>query len=321
VCVDIEAIDFDHLEQQNFSLLLHKMCSHFALYDRDIEKRRQLDQLRGKSILFSASLFLAVPCVDLRLSAAYLAAHPAKDFQSLAAVEDINSRRTVAEKLADFHTSWGGVAVLHPPFHVVETRAEAARLAGQFRRGATPIAFSLPWVCKPEVADGVPESHSLGMVTAPEGLTEPPEIPYILEPFVNHGGEIVKVYVLGDTMLQLRRPSLPDVVRGGEPARVGPFYEPFGRISNPNALPSDAKVRVLPEDEQQRVPELSEALLALTVAELKHRLGVDLFGVDLIRDSETGNYLIIDVNFCPGYYGVSNVFEKLLDLFRERLKL
>jgi len=103
--------------------------------------------------------------------------------------------------------------------------------------------------------------------------------------------------------------------------RVGPFYEPFGRISNPNALPSDAKVRVLPEDEQQRVPELPEELLALTVAELKHRLGVDLFGVDLIRDSETGNYLIIDVNFCPGYYGVSNVFEKLLDLFRERLKL
>jgi hypothetical protein len=248
-------------------------------------------------------------------------AHPAKDFQSLTAVEDINSRRTVAEKLADFHTSWGGVAVLHPPFHVVETRAEAARLAEQFRRGATPISFSLPWVCKPEVADGVPESHSLGMVTAPEGLTEPPEIPYILEPFVNHGGEIVKVYVLGDTMLQLRRPSLPDVVRGGVPARVGPFYEPFGRISNPNALPSDAKVRVLPEDEQQRVPELSESLLALTVAELKHRLGVDLFGVDLIRDSETGNYLIIDVNFCPGYYGVSNVFEKLLDLFRERLKM
>lgn len=32
--------------------------------------------------------------------------------------------------------------------------------------------------------------------------------PYLIQPFLNHDGVIVKVYVLGDTLLQLRRPSL-----------------------------------------------------------------------------------------------------------------
>lgn len=236
-------------------------------------------------------------------------------------MRDINCRKTVAEKLASFRVERGKVAVLHPPFLVVSSHQEAASLAAQMKSGEKKLPFALPWVCKPLVADGVPESHNLGMITAPEGLSEAPEVPFLVEPFVNHGGEIVKVYVLGDTMLQLRRPSLPDVLPGNFPAVDGPFYAPFGRISNPNALPSDAKVRALPEDESERVAVLDDQLLEATVSELKHRLGVQLFGVDLIRDSQTGDYLIIDINFCPGYYGVSNVFEKLLDLFRARLKL
>ncbi len=81
---------------------------------------------------------------------------------------------------------------------------------------------------------------------------------------------------------------------------------------------------------------LPDNLLKSVVAELKKRLKleeflcfcfaphllvsrVELFGVDLIRDSKTGDYVVIDVNYCPGYYGVSDVFHKLLDLFAKRL--
>ncbi len=48
---------------------------------------------------------------------------------------------------------------------------------------------------------------------------------------------------------------------------------------------------------------------------------VELFGVDLVRDCRTGDYVVIDINYCPGYYGVDHVFKKLLDLFVKRLRM
>lgn len=47
---------------------------------------------------------------------------------------------------------------------------------------------------------------------------------------------------------------------------------------------------------------------------------VELFGVDLVRDCRTGDYVVIDINYCPGYYGVDDVFKKLLDMFVKRLQ-
>lgn len=74
-----------------------------------------------------------------------------------------------------------------------------------------------------------------------------------------------------------------------------------------------------PED-AQTVPLLSDEALRRVVAELRARLQVTLFGVDLIRDCETGDYLIIDVNYLPGYYGVTDVFPRLLDVMLARTR-
>jgi hypothetical protein len=117
-----------------------------------------------------------------------------------------------------------------------------------------------------------------------DGLLEVP-FPYLIQPFLNHDGVILKVYVLGDTLLQLRRPSLENV-QIGVPVNEGPAFVPFGRISNPNALPGDklrnsidglcrakmlisSKVRALPSEDIALLP---DNLLQSVVAELKKRL-------------------------------------------------
>lgn len=268
VRVFVEALDFDRLEEQGFDLIVHKMCTQIALHGRDVRMTRELDLLD-----------------------AHFAAHPERAFDALAAVRAINDRATVCQNLATLRVTCPDGTVSQPDFVLVNDLKEAEALLA---RGGP--SFALPWVCKPRVADGVPESHNLGTIVRPEGLLQAP-LPCVLQPFVNHDGEIVKVYVLGDVVTQLRRPSLPNVQRGVAVAE-GPAFVPFGRISNPNSLPSEAKARAVP-DERLSVPLLPAPLLSAALVELKRRLGVALFGVDLVRDTETGAYLLIDVNYCP----------------------
>lgn len=138
-------------------------------------------------------------------------------------------------------------------------------------------------------------------------------------PFTHNGVLLFSVYVLGDIIVQLRRPSLPNV-QTGVPVTEGPGYVPFGRVSNAGAANGgEDSCKVLPEDEQN-VPAPTEELLRALANEIKARLDLKVFGMDLIRDTKTGDYLIIDINYLPGYYGVPNVFENLLELMYKHVQ-
>ena len=58
----------------------------------------------------------------------------------------------------------------------------------------------------------------------------------------------------------------------------------------------------------------SPALLSALVREVRARLGLSLFGMDLIRDAATGDFHLIDINYLPGYYGVPGVFDEILSM-------
>ncbi len=47
--MEVEAVDFERLEEQNLSLVLHKMCTHIALYNTDQRLRRELDLLASET--------------------------------------------------------------------------------------------------------------------------------------------------------------------------------------------------------------------------------------------------------------------------------
>ncbi|KVH97334.1 ATP-grasp fold [Cynara cardunculus var. scolymus] len=155
--------------------------------------------------------------------------------------------------------------------------------------------LSFPVIAKPLLADGGSNAHDMSLVFNNEGLTKGFELepPMILQQFVNHGGVIFKVYVADDYVKCVKRSSLPDVSEetmekmGSECGGVMKFSQISGAVTS---MSGDEKVTM-------PAPEFIEA-----VAEgLRVALGLHLFNFDMIKDDKRDEYLVIDINYFPGY--------------------
>ncbi|OQU91072.1 hypothetical protein SORBI_3001G106900 [Sorghum bicolor] len=147
--------------------------------------------------------------------------------------------------------------------------------------------LSLPLVAKPLVA----KSHELSLAYDPTSLTKL-EPPLVLQEFVNHGGVMFKVYIVGDAIRVVRRFSLPNVDEGDLLNNAGVFR--FPRVSCAAASADDA-------DLDPGVAELPpRPLLEILARELRRRLGLRLFNIDMIRQHGTRDrFYVIDMNYFP----------------------
>jgi len=152
----------------------------------------------------------------------------------------------------------------------------------------TRAGLSLPLVAKPLVA----KSHELSLAYDPTSLTKL-EPPLVLQEFVNHGGVMFKVYIVGDAIRVVRRFSLPNVDEGDLSNNAGVFR--FPRVSCAAASADDA-------DLDPCVAELPpRPLLEILARELRRRLGLRLFNIDMIREHGTRDrFYVIDMNYFPG---------------------
>ncbi|XP_022725207.1 inositol-tetrakisphosphate 1-kinase 3-like isoform X4 [Durio zibethinus] len=157
----------------------------------------------------------------------------------------------------------------------------------------TKAGLKLPLVAKPLVVDGSTKSHELFLVYDQFSLSEL-EPPLVLQEFVNHGGVLFKIYIVGDAIKVVRRHSLPNVSKC-ELAKVAGII-PFPRVSSASASADDA-------DLDPGVAELPpQPLLERLAKELRHRLGLRLFNIDMIREHGTRDvFYVIDINYFPGY--------------------
>ncbi|KQK13439.1 hypothetical protein BRADI_1g10140v3 [Brachypodium distachyon] len=163
--------------------------------------------------------------------------------------------------------------------------------------------LSLPLVAKPLVA----KSHELSLAYDPTSLTKL-EPPLVLQEFVNHGGVLFKVYIVGDAIRVVRRFSLPNVDEGDLSNNAGVFR--FPRVSCAAANADDA-------DLDPHIAELPpRPLLEILARELRRRLGLRLFNIDMIREHGTRDrFYVIDMNYFPGYGkmpGYEHVFTDFL---------
>ncbi|XP_024356898.1 inositol-tetrakisphosphate 1-kinase 1 [Physcomitrium patens] len=172
--------------------------------------------------------------------------------------------------------------------------------------------LTFPVIAKPMVADGSAKSHAMFLLFNTRGLNKL-KPPMVLQEFVNHGGVIFKVYVVGKYIKCVRRKSLPDVneeqVSTDEPL-------PFSQISN---MVSGATM-----DENVAKAELPPANFIADVANgLREALGLRLFNFDVIKDLKAGNHFhVIDINYFPGYAKMPSyetvLTDFLLDLRHEK---
>ncbi|XP_027163534.1 inositol-tetrakisphosphate 1-kinase 3-like isoform X3 [Coffea eugenioides] len=140
----------------------------------------------------------------------------------------------------------------------------------------------------------------IGRVTVPRQLvftTDPSSIPHEVTKEglkLPLGGVLFKVYIIGEFIKVVRRFSLPDVCKRELSKIAGVF--PFPRVSCASASADGA-------DLDPKVAELPPSpLLEMLARELRLRLGLQLFNIDIIREYGTRDlYYIIDINYFPGY--------------------
>eukprot|EP00249_Psilotum_nudum_P021372 c28085_g5_i1 orf=2-715(-) len=137
------------------------------------------------------------------------------------AIQHLNNRQSMLQNVADLNFSDCGGKVKVPRQLVVT--GDPASISYSVAKSG----LKLPLVAKPLVVDGTAKSHALSLAFSEICLSEL-DPPLVLQEFVNHGGVLFKVYVVGDTVKVMRRFSLPDV-HGCEPVKLG--IVSFPRVS------------------------------------------------------------------------------------------
>ncbi|XP_010520810.1 PREDICTED: inositol-tetrakisphosphate 1-kinase 3-like isoform X3 [Tarenaya hassleriana] len=203
------------------------------------------------------------------------------------AILHLRNRQSMLQCVADMNLSdsFGRVGV--PRQLVIKKDASSIPDA------VSNAGLRLPLVVKPLVADGSAKSHELSLAYDQHSLRKL-EPPLVLQEFVNHGGVLFKVYIVGEAIKVVRRFSLPDVSRRELSKSAGVFR--FPRVSCAAASADEA-------DLDPSVAELPpRPLLERLAKELRRGLGLRLFNLDMIREHGTRDrFYVIDINYFPGY--------------------
>ncbi|KAK8580476.1 hypothetical protein V6N13_143563 [Hibiscus sabdariffa] len=200
--------------------------------------------------------------------------------------------------LEDYRQTHPEVTVLDPPdaiqhLHNRQSMLQCVSDMNLSNSYGKVAGLILPLVAKPLVADGSAKSHELSLAYDQYSLQKL-EPPLVLQEFVNHGGVLFKVYIVGEAIKVVRRFSLPDVTKRELSKIKGVFR--FPRVSCAAASADDA-------DLDPSVAELPpRPLLERLAKELRRRLGLRLFNLDIIREHGTrDHFYVIDINYFPGY--------------------
>ncbi|KAM4085349.1 hypothetical protein ACJW30_10G020600 [Castanea mollissima] len=163
------------------------------------------------------------------------------------------------------------------------------------------VALKFPVIAKPLVADGSAKSHKMALVYNHDGLKQL-KPPIVLQEFVNHGGVIFKVYVVGSYVKCVKRKSLPDVSASSSTSTSGDAAVlPFSQVSN---IATDEKTEekyyeMMDLDDTKMPP---QEFIEGIAKGLREALKLNLFNFDVIRDARFADrYFIIDINYFPGY--------------------
>ncbi|XP_062021492.1 inositol-tetrakisphosphate 1-kinase 4-like isoform X1 [Rosa rugosa] len=203
------------------------------------------------------------------------------------AVQHLHNRQSMLQDVADLNLSdsHGTVCV---PKQLTITKDPSS-----IPNEVAKAGLKLPLVVKPLLVDGSAKSHELFLAYDQCSLSEL-EPPLVLQEFVNHGGVLFKIYIVGEAIKVVRRFSLPNISKRELEKLAGVFR--FPRVSCAAASADDA-------DLDPSIAELPQRpLLERLARELRQRLGLRLFNVDMIREYGTKDvFYVIDINYFPGY--------------------
>ncbi|XP_076046323.1 inositol-tetrakisphosphate 1-kinase-like isoform X2 [Oratosquilla oratoria] len=172
--------------------------------------------------------------------------------------------------------------------------------------------ITFPVVCKPLSAGGGREAHQMAVVMCRRRLREVP-VPCVAQSFINHGAVLYKLYVLGNKWFVVVRPSLKNFYAGDQETI-------FFNSHQVSKADSCSPLSQLDPEDQTDLPKADPAVFNRIVRQLRAALQMDLLGIDVVIDCQSGKYAVIDVNAFPSFDSVPNVMESLADLILSHLE-
>ncbi|XP_038072772.1 inositol-tetrakisphosphate 1-kinase-like [Patiria miniata] len=202
-----------------------------------------------------------------------------------------------------FQNSSAHGKVLVPNFVEIHTTDVA-----EIKRLLERAKVKYPFVCKASKAHGSIKSHEMAIVFNDAGL-EDIEPPCVAQTFINHNAQMFKTFIINDDFVVVKRPSIKNFVHI-EPDQETIFFHSHD-VSKPH---SSSFLNELDKSDQTREPVLpSNEILIDLVAAVTRSMELSLFGFDVIVENDTGMHYVIDINAFPGYDGVPQFYEKLLE--------
>lgn len=140
---------------------------------------------------------------------------------------------------------------------------------------------------------------------------------FIAQEYVcDHGGILFKVYVIGENIdVQVRS----SVTHGHDKCSHGFFYFNSQKVGCKNSVDVqfDAETGLGANTDARRP---SKDLVKSIVNGIKKELDLTMFGIDMVYDVKEDCFVVIDINYMPGYKGVVKAHAWMVDLIVTRVQ-
>jgi inositol-1,3,4-trisphosphate 5/6-kinase len=156
-------------------------------------------------------------------------------------------------------------------------------------------SITYPVLVKANEATTTKMAHIMSLVFNSSGLRKAIsmyEDEIIIQEFINHDMTVYKIYVIGDHLSYKPRKSCSNIGGNGSDLVTFNSAEPWAEELSEGS---------------QIVKDLDEAVLEEIANTIKESLGLSIFGYDILVQSGTGDYFLVDVNVLPGFKEYSRI--------------
>ena len=128
----------------------------------------------------------------------------------------------------------------------------------------------------------------------------------MIQQYLNHDERIFKIYVMGEQIQINQKGSSPNI-----------SYETVGEdcifFDSQISFSKQSKFKDLLKGFKESEIELKP--ISIIAKEISEKFSFTLFGFDLIRESSSGKFYLIDLNYFPGFSGVKEFRDILHKIF------
>lgn len=177
--------------------------------------------------------------------------------------------------------------------------------------------LSYPYILKSRLACGIPDSHVMALILGPEG-TRDCELagPLVAQEYINHGGILYKVYMIGSNVLVEKRDSMPDIyVRGAKNDALPSCIEFDSLHSLPTRLPWLYQDTASDDNKTPSFRILTDHFFQTLGNIVREHLPLSVFGFDVVFDHQAGEALLIDINYFPSFGSISDAPSHFIETF------